>query len=252
MSFDLKKILKTLLLSTSEPLTLRDVQELVKRYHEESVEGIEDLEEQEALLAQGAPSSVTTTQVREAIDTINQELETTEEVYRILEAPAGYQIATMPEFADWVRLLRKEPKPLKLSQSVMETLALIAYRQPITRPEMEAIRGVSVDHAIAKLVEHELIHVAGRAELPGRPMQYGTTTGFLEFCGIASLEELPASDVLSAQQIKQWIADATQKEISDEDVGLAAVEEETAQQLELAEEEDQDFEELEVDVVLLR
>ena len=238
MSFDLKKILKTLLLSTSEPLSSRDVQDLVKRYHEESVELPEELAE-EGQEAEGVetevPSSITATQIREAAESLNQELELAEEVYRILETPGGYQVATVPAFADWVRLLRKEPKPMKLSQSVMETLALIAYRQPVTRAEMEAIRGVSVDHAITKLVEHELIHVTGRAELPGRPMQYGTTTSFLEFCGIASLEELPASDVLSPQQIKQWITDATQQEISDEDVGLPS-DEASAEQLDLPEE----------------
>jgi segregation and condensation protein B len=94
---------------------------------------------------------------------------------------------------------------MKLSQSSLETLAVVAYRQPVTRSEIEAVRGVSADAGIAKLLERELIAVTGRAELPGRPIQYGTTQRFLEFVGIKSLDELPASDVLSSHQIDAWL-----------------------------------------------
>ena len=105
----------------------------------------------------------------------------------------------------------------------METLAIIAYRQPVTRTEIEAIRGVSADSALNRLLERELVYVVGRAELPGRPLQYGTTDAFLEYCAIISLEELPSSDVLSPNQITEWIRSATMpdEEISDKDVGLA-------------------------------
>ena len=102
-------------------------------------------------------------------------------------------------------------------------MSIIAYRQPVTRAEMEAIRGVSVDSALNKLLELELVHVTGRAELPGRPIQYGTTDKFLEFTGIKELVELPASDVLTNHQIDEWMrrGDESIEDISDEDVGLA-------------------------------
>jgi segregation and condensation protein B len=112
---------------------------------------------------------------------------------------------------------------MKLSPAALETMSIIAYRQPVTRAEMEAIRGVSIDSALHKLLELELVHVTGRAELPGRPIQYGTTDKFLEFTGIKELDELPASDVLSNHQIDDWMrqSDEPEEEISDEDVGLS-------------------------------
>jgi Predicted transcriptional regulator containing the HTH domain len=94
---------------------------------------------------------------------------------------------------------------VKLSQSALETLAVVAYRQPVTRSEIEAIRGVSADAGLAKLMERELVYIVGRADLPGRPLQYGTTDKFLEFVGVKSLMELPASDVLSPRQIDEWL-----------------------------------------------
>ena len=114
-------------------------------------------------------------------------------------------------------------KPPRYSRAVMETLAIIAYRQPVTRPEMEAIRGVSVDSALNRLMELELVAVTGRADLPGRPIQYGTTDKFLDFTGLRTLGELPASDVLSPAQISEWIARATTPvAVTDADMGLPA------------------------------
>ena len=105
-------------------------------------------------------------------------------------------------------MLRNDPPPLKLSRSSLETLAIVAYRQPVTRGELETIRGVSADAGISKLLERELVYIVGRADTPGRPIQYGTTDQFLEFSGIKSIDELPASDVLSSKQIDQWLQDA--------------------------------------------
>ena len=110
---------------------------------------------------------------------------------------------------------------MKLSQSSVETLAIIGYRQPVTRGEIETIRGVSAEAGINKLLERELIYVVGRADLPGRPIQYGTTDKFLEFVGVKSLDELPASDVLSSRQIDEWLRTATNPpSIGDTEMGL--------------------------------
>ena len=98
---------------------------------------------------------------------------------------------------------------MKLSQSSLETLAVVAYRQPVTRTEIETIRGVSAEAGVTRLLERELIAITGRADLPGRPIQYGTTERFLEFVGIKALNELPASDVLTSRQIDEWLQNAT-------------------------------------------
>lgn len=154
------------------------------------------------------PSLVTAAQIREAMDAIAAELRAANDFYLLIEGAQGYRLVTHPRFARWVRILRNEPPPAKLSQSALETLAVIAYRQPVTRTEIEAIRGVSADAGLNKLLERELVYITGRADLPGRPLQYGTTDKFLEFVGVKSLVELPASDVLSPRQIDEWLKNA--------------------------------------------
>lgn len=225
MEFNLKKTLEALLLSTAEPITLKDVVKIFARYHQELSEALEDSkgEEGEDEVAAEVPSLVTQAQIRDALTQLTDEAEVQDKAYRLIEGPNGYQIVTAPQFAEFVRLLRGEPRPMKLSPAALETMSIIAYRQPVTRAEMEAIRGVSVDSALNKLIELELVLVTGRAELPGRPIQYGTTDKFLEFTGIKELDELPASDVLSNHQIDEWMrrSEEVPEEISDQDVGLS-------------------------------
>lgn len=168
------------------------------------------------------PSLITATQIRETMDAIAAELRAADDGLLLIEGGNGYRLVTAPRFARWVRILRSEPPPVKLSQSSVETLAIIAYRQPVTRGEIETIRGVSAEAGINKLLERELIYVVGRADLPGRPIQYGTTDAFLEFVGVKSLDELPASDVLSSRQIDEWLKNAESAIApSDTDMGLA-------------------------------
>jgi segregation and condensation protein B len=167
------------------------------------------------------PSLITATQIREAMDQIAAELRAADEGLLLIEGNAGYRLVTHPRFARWVRILRQEPPPMKLSQSSIETLAVIAYRQPVTRGEIETIRGVSAEAGINKLLERELVYIVGRADAPGRPIQYGTTDQFLEFVGIKSLDELPASDVLSSRQIDEWLkTNASGHKPNDSDMGL--------------------------------
>jgi len=231
MEFDLKKTLEALLLSTAEPIALNDLVKLFARHNEMQAEeaaereaSVDGADESEAPADAGeaAIGLVTQAQVRDALSDLMGEAETEDRTYRVVEGPNGFQLVTAPRFAEFVRLLRGEPRPMKLSPAALETLSIIAYRQPVTRAEMEAIRGVSVDSALNKLLELELVHVTGRAELPGRPIQYGTTDKFLEFTGIKDLDALPASDVLSNHQIDDWMRRSEEPEatISDEDVGL--------------------------------
>jgi segregation and condensation protein B len=237
MEFDLKKTLLALLHSTNEPLSTKDVQAVITRYHDQAEQMLAEQEEEGSEsgsadedgqgimrdLLEQVPSLLTSAQIRDTMESITEDLKESESVFRLQEGPNGYRLSIAPRYADWVRLLRDEPRPQRLSPAAMETLSIVAYRQPVTRAEIEAIRGVSADSALNKLLERELVFVVGRAELPGRPLQYGTTDTFLEYCGIKSLEELPSSDVLSPNQITEWIRSATmpEEEISDKDVGLA-------------------------------
>lgn len=225
MEFNLNKTLEALLLSTAEPISLKDLAKIFGRYHSELLEAAEAEKGSESSEEpnEPVPARITPTQIQQAISKLMDEAEVEDKAYRLTEGPSGFQIVTAPQFAEFIRLLRGEPRPMKLSPAAMETMSIIAYRQPVTRAEMEAIRGVSVDGPLNRLIELELVQVTGRAELPGRPIQYGTTEKFLEFTGIKELDELPASDVLSNHQIDDWMrrSEEPEEEITDEDMGLA-------------------------------
>lgn len=176
--------------------------------------------EMEDIMAQ-VPTLLTATQIREAMEEISAELEESGDVCRLLQSSSGFKLAISKDYAEWVRLLRNDPRPQRLTRAALETLAIIAYRQPVTRAEIEAIRGVNADSAITRLTEKELIFISGRADLPGRPIQFSTTKNFLDYAGVNSLEELPASDVLSPNQISEWIRRASSpSDIAEKDVGL--------------------------------
>jgi len=173
------------------------------------------------------PTLITTAQIREAMDLISTEFKATDSEVILIEGHNGWRLVTQPRFAKWVRLLRNEPPPVRLTGSALETMAVIAYRQPVTRAEIEQIRGVSAEAGLAKLLERDMVYVVGRADQPGRPIQYGTTDAFLEFIGIKSLDELPSSDVLSPRQIDAWLQTSSNpKPASDADMGLDETEEE--------------------------
>ena len=290
MAFNLQKVLRALLFASSGPLTIKEIQDTLTRFHAQEAEllakakvaepagepgaeaAVEPPSEQpvelpaeapvaepmavvegETFVESGAgvaessapadpsaevmaglsaaetdaefyqevPSLITATQIREAMDGIAADLRARDEVFFLIEGSNGYRLVTNPKAARWVRLLRDEPPPVRLSQAALETLAVIAYRQPVTRGEIESIRGVSAEAGVNKLLERGLIYVAGRAELPGRPIQFGTTDEFLEFVGIKSLAEMPASDVLSNRQIDDWLHQAENPaHVGDNDVGL--------------------------------
>lgn len=229
MVTDIKKIIKAVLLSTSEAVGIRDIQILFKEYRRKAQEDLEKAEREDRSQfeeALKAPEFVTAGQVREAIEEINEALEGNEDVYRIIQDAEGYRLVVVGEYSPWVRIYRNDDKPLKLSSALLETLALVAYRQQITRAEMELVRGVSVDNAINKLLEYDLIVVQGQANLPGKPRLYGTTTKFLNFCGIQSLADLPTSDILSPEQIDKWLEEVnTRERYTEQDLGLLPAEE---------------------------
>lgn len=212
MEFDIKSWLKALLFSTSDPIDIKQIQWVYNRVREQQLEERERQSsatpsepDAEAPVYVGFPVLLTSTSIREAMGELEREFESRGEVYRLLSTKDGYRLCVAPEYGEWVRALRGETKPLRLSQAALETLAIVAYRQPVTRAEMERIRGVSIDSALNRLVELDLVVSRGRAELPGRPLQYGTTDKFMDFCGLESLSDLPTSDIVSSDKLDEWV-----------------------------------------------
>jgi segregation and condensation protein B len=129
--------------------------------------------------------------VRQAISNLNEQYESTDRSFRIEQVAGGYQILTLPEFGEALNRLHQKEIDAKLTKAALETLSIIAYKQPILRADVEAIRGVACGETIRSLMEKHLVKIAGRAEEPGRPILYGTTKRFLEIFGLNSLKDLP-------------------------------------------------------------
>ncbi|MBM3244203.1 MAG: SMC-Scp complex subunit ScpB [Candidatus Omnitrophica bacterium] len=138
-----------------------------------------------------------TADIRKLIEEIQTEYESNNRGLRLVEIAGGFQMITAPAFAPFIRKLFKGKRTEKLSKPALETLAIIAYKQPLTKLEIELLRNVNVDGVIASLLEKELIRVAGRKKTPGRPLVFGTTRRFLEYFGLKSLNELPKMEDFS-------------------------------------------------------
>ncbi len=173
---ELKHLIECLLFAASKPLS---VEQLAENIRGVSVEGEDN-----------PFAGVEQEMVREHVGELARDLEG--RGVWLDEVAGGYRLATRPEYAAWIsRLHHGEPKTPRLSQPALETLAVIAYRQPVSRAEIEAVRGVAVGGVIETLLDREVIRVAGRAEVPGRPLIYETTPKFLEHFGLRSLDDLP-------------------------------------------------------------
>jgi segregation and condensation protein B len=134
--------------------------------------------------------------VKQTLDELNKSYEARQAAYRIEDRAGGYQLLTLPQYAQYVeRLVRKKDEG-RLSPAALETLAIVAYKQPLTRSAVEAIRGVQCGEVLRSLMEHNLVKIVGRAEEVGRPMLYGTTRYFLEVFGLGNLRDLPKADSL--------------------------------------------------------
>ena len=169
-----REIIEALLFATDEPLTVKQV-----------IDIFGTLEEAEK------PPVVTADDVLGSIEELNRDYENTGRVVRIVKVAGGYQFATKPEFAPWLGRMLREKSKRKLSLSALETLAVIAYKQPVTKPEIETIRGVNADYVLHTLLQRSLVAIVGRAATPGRPLLYGTTREFLKHFGVNDLSELP-------------------------------------------------------------
>lgn len=136
-------------------------------------------------------------EIKEGIEALSKQYEESNSGIQVMEVAGGYQLRTKPAFSVFVNRFLERKKRISLSSPALETLAIIAYKQPITRAEIEVIRGVGADGVLKSLLDKRLIKVTGVKEVPGRPNVYGTTKHFLEYFGIASLKDLPAIENLT-------------------------------------------------------
>ena len=181
----LQEIVGALLFASQTPLTITDLRQ--------SIRGVEPAEGDNAEVM-GVYQSCTTREVEQAVHGLEKELERAGCGFRLVCAGGAYRLQTAPTCGRYVRALLKLDRPNRLSRASLETLAIVAYRQPITKSEVEQIRGVAVDTIMKTLVDLQLVRLVGRSELPGHPFLYGTTPLFLEHFGLASLSELNAID----------------------------------------------------------
>ncbi len=181
----LQEIVGALLFASESPLTATDLRECVR--------GVEP-EEGESAEVMDVYRTCTSREIEAAIHGLEKELERSGCGFRLVCAGGTYRLQTTPTCGRYVRALLHLDKPNRLSRAALETLAIIAYRQPITKAEIEQIRGVAVDTIVKTLVDLQLVRLVGRSELPGHPFLYGTTALFLEHFGLASLGELNAID----------------------------------------------------------
>ena len=171
----IKSLVEALIFGSREPLTVRQIQVM---YEDQGVEGSEQ-------------RKISFEEIARVVEELNAEYTASDRPYRILQLAGGYQFATQPAYAEWLGKLYKEQARRKLSQSSVETLAIIAYKQPITKPELESIRGVNCDYVIKTLLEKDLATIVGRAPTVGRPLLYGTSREFLKHFGLNDLNDLP-------------------------------------------------------------
>lgn len=163
-----QSVVEALLLATDEPLPAAKIAQLL---------GVGDASD-----------------VKEHIEKLNERYEREGASFRIEAIAKGYQLLTLPAYDVWIKKLHKARDDSRLSPAALETLAIVAYKQPIMRADVEAIRGVAVGDMLARLRDMGLVRIVGRAEEVGRPLLYGTTTKFLDVFGLSSLKDLPKVD----------------------------------------------------------
>jgi segregation and condensation protein B len=183
---ELKFIIESILFSAQHPLTVKALRDLLVQTAGQGDDA------RARAFKKVAPDAIQT-----ALTELAAEHEGAQRSYRLVCVAEAWQFASQPEYAPWIKtLVGQKHRPGRLSQPALETLAIIAYRQPLTRSEIEQIRGVAIDGVMQTLLERGLVEQVGRAEVIGRPITYGSTPLFLEYFGLRSLEDLPAADEL--------------------------------------------------------
>src|SRR3989440_7731741 len=181
--------IEALLFSAQKPLATKEIVDVLRRA------GAEDE------FSPNEFAKVREAEVASALEKLKIEYIEQQRGFQLVEKADGWQLATDPKYAQWVRELFPAPKLARLTAPALETLAIIAYRQPITRPDVEAVRGVTIDGVLQTLMERGLVKISGRAEIPGRPLLYETTEFFLDHFGLRNLDELPNVEELRTRHL---------------------------------------------------
>lgn len=184
ISTELKNIVESLIFASEDEITSKQIKEIVDK----------------------SGLRISIGEIEEAVELLNEEYKKNSKPFEILKIAGGFSFATKREYGRFIGKLFEEKQKKKLSPPALETLAIISYKQPITRSEIEFIRGVNVDYIVNSLLEKDLITVHGRAETPGRPILYGTTKNFLKVLGLNSIEDLPKlkeiNEILKNEEIE--------------------------------------------------
>jgi segregation and condensation protein B len=184
--YPLHRIVEAVLFASQKPVSAKELSSIFKGAAEAAKEN-PDI---------AAFAKVKSAQLQEAIQKLELEYSETGRSFEVRESAAGWQLVTRADYAPWLRQLFPENRQARLSAPAMETLAIIAYRQPITRADMEAVRGVAVDGVMQTLLDRNLVRIAGRSEIAGRPLLYETTQYFMDRFGLKNLDDLPNASEL--------------------------------------------------------
>ena len=219
---NLNKIVEALLFASREPVDSKKIAKIIRKISKR-----EDAEQEMC--------SVKYTEIDEVIEKLNKGYDRKKSPYLIQERSTGWRIYTRIEYASYIRELFPDQKPTRLSAPALETLAFVAYRHPITKAAIEAVRGVNVDGVLQSLIERGLVSIAGRSDLPGKPFLYETSSNFLEHFGIKNVEDLPNSAELRSVDLPQ---PESEKE-NDEQLSLSEVAKDSQNESESTENEDE-------------
>jgi len=194
---ELKQIIGAMLFVRKEPLTVEEIRRVLTATAERRGGITSDFAKANEAL------------IREAVDELSRDLVERKAGFHVTEVAGGWRLENDANCGPWLRTLLQKGRGTRLSLPALETLAIIAYRQPCVRSEIEAVRGVAVDQILRNLMEMQLVRVIGRSELPGRPWMYGTTQKFMEHFGLKSLDDLPGTDELRRMEAEQQALRAT-------------------------------------------
>jgi segregation and condensation protein B len=185
-AFPLHRIVESILFASQKPVSAKELSNFLKGAAEAAKENPEIT----------CFAKVKSAQLQDAIEQLEREYAETGRAFEVRESAAGWQLVTKADFAPWLRQLFPENRQARLSAPAMETLAIIAYRQPITRADIEAVRGVAVDGVMQTLLDRNLVRIAGRSDIAGRPLLYETSQFFMEHFGLKDLDDLPNASEL--------------------------------------------------------
>jgi len=244
---DLVQIVEAIIFAAPEPVSTREVAQAIRKTAKAA---LDEAEEAAALAAEAeeaadAPPTtkkksrakkkkvaeptetdpevlqkISAKRIHDIIDEINETYNATGRPMHLVEGPGGWRFYTRGDYAPYIRSLMPEVKPERFSGPAMETLAIIAYRQPITKADIEVVRGVSVDGVLNKIIDRGLVRIGGRADLPGRPLLYETSETFLEHFGIKSIDDLPNSGELRRVELPSAEEGENQQAKPDEQLTL--------------------------------